>query len=328
MTWVHKLARLFDQQKVDPAHAIDRWNATAASTDRLVGSKLQAVQNVLRCIPSEVTTMLLDHTGRMPSNEAAFYEETFANKKLLPGFIFKTVGSPIWTSRGRVTTAVLSDAIQYCIRSHERKLPALRQKYTKAALEEVWQILALMHAVCEELKADTDIGALQEEWVEMLLGGDTRLEVELQTILHEKQNTLKPLDILSLKELLDKHRAPSANIEINLLEHKLANETCDIFRSEYDLFVQKAKSDLEAFRLYVKKSHDRDTHNYHETLKWNLSRQLAAKHNTTSYLFDGPHARMKLVATESIHSSHQAFTEFLNDVAKHAQLQKENLVAA
>ena len=84
LTWLGKLSILRSRSAAtDPGSVISRYNETAATHAQLHGFKRQCLLHLMSCDPA-ATEELVQH-GRRTAGKSCFPEETFSNKKIIPG---------------------------------------------------------------------------------------------------------------------------------------------------------------------------------------------------------------------------------------------------
>ncbi|CAE7210700.1 unnamed protein product [Symbiodinium necroappetens] len=180
ITWLNGLISLQSSGGWDTSDVIRAWNDGAAARDRLTGQRFMTVRNVLE-MEGSVRENIVSMVNKLGS---PYSDENLSSKKLLPGWQFK--GAKVtkqsnWARYGMVTTESATYTLQYTNSVFEGMPKTLRQKPTKAILEQRSEFCALAVALREDLvKEIPNIeDYINKRWLKRLAAGDVALEVEL-----------------------------------------------------------------------------------------------------------------------------------------------------
>jgi hypothetical protein len=59
--------------------------------------------------------LILNHISELGWDGSAFSDDALANKRILPGFVFKHISDKCWSERGRVTPASMTVMVRHVI---------------------------------------------------------------------------------------------------------------------------------------------------------------------------------------------------------------------
>lgn len=71
-----------------PCSQVKDHNANSSKNGQLVGSKAQAVKNILHSLPSKVRQLIVDYTTEVGYESSPWQDDCLGSKKWLPGFAF------------------------------------------------------------------------------------------------------------------------------------------------------------------------------------------------------------------------------------------------
>lgn len=212
-------------------------------------------------------------------------EEALASKKIYPPYCMR-VTSKGWNERLRVTKDSMTLMVQHVHASHLMQPKALRKKVDKVRLEEMAMEAALAAALAKEVQQLLPLTdeVLQERWLGLYAGGDTKVMTELQLALAEKNCGFVPRDLPTLNELMEAHvgGGPGAAPAV------LSIEQAQIDKASYDLTLRQMQYDLQAFKVWKGKMHNFRSTVDHIKLQWRLkayeSNKIAVEHFWSSYV--------------------------------------------
>ncbi len=210
LTWVVKLQRLAKEEPgSDPTTLLNAWNQEATVDSAFTGGKRVGVLNLLQHCDEATLDHLVMHHSKMGMRDFVFTDDSFANKKLLPGHRFRSLqGGPAWSKRLQVTTTSFNIFIRTMVAMQEHRLPCIRRKAEKKQLEDMALLSALAHDVQTELQAKHDISdaKIAEVFIDPFIQNDICLQVELQGILAERSPEFSPACVTPLRLLIADHK--------------------------------------------------------------------------------------------------------------------------
>lgn len=194
MTWVTKLRLLETGCSIGPTAILERFNSTATTKRKVVGNRRVSALALLNksCHAGcDRMIQLLSHVGL----KAVWWsEDSFCNKKLLPGFTPRT-NRNAWNAALSVTEESFLNWVERLNRQQMDKKPAARRSLDKSLLEEHAQLTSFWcWAVTDAAANALDEKALKELH-EKFLNGDVALSLDLQTLLHERKNDISWNDV-------------------------------------------------------------------------------------------------------------------------------------
>ena len=68
--------------------------------------------------------LILAHVSEVGWDSSAFSDDALANKRILPGFVYKHISDKAWSDRGRVTPASMTVMIRKVINGSRPQLGA------------------------------------------------------------------------------------------------------------------------------------------------------------------------------------------------------------
>lgn len=194
LTWVTKLRMLETGCSIGPTAILERFNSTAISKRKVVGNRRVSALALLNknCRSGcDKMIQLLSHVGL----KAVWWsEDSFCNKKLLPGFTPRT-NRNVWNAALSVTEESFLNWVERLNRQQMNKKPASRRSLDKSLLEENAQLTSFWcWAMTDAVANALDQNALSELH-EKFLNGDVAISLDLQTLLHERRNEISWNDV-------------------------------------------------------------------------------------------------------------------------------------
>ena len=121
-------------------------------------------------------------------------EDTFCNKKLLPGHTMRG-GRTIWNSILTVTESSFNTWVESLCRQQMNKKSKNRKSLDKTRLEE-HALLCSFWSWCLKQAVDNALGGPELDAIhEKFLDGDVALALDVQTLLHEKKGDIEFKDV-------------------------------------------------------------------------------------------------------------------------------------
>ncbi len=202
---------------------------------------------------------------------------------------------PEWSRRLQVTAEGFVLMVRYAIAQDAKKIPGMRRKLDKSALEVASSMAALVCNLAKEVQEQFPLQTtvLENAFKEAFVTGDANLEVELQCGIAEKSPQWKPLaNVTLLKELMQAQSAdsnakvPDAAATVQVHASKLQEE-------EFALLKRKIEYDLKAFQVWKQKVKDRETQMYFQELNHKQQRRQKAA-QAAGTLWEKGHRNMRI----------------------------------
>lgn len=281
--WVDALTRLGHSTEGHVATVIKDWNGRVARGAQLTGAKSMSVKNVMTMMPPDVRRELMFHISKLGWDHSCISEDTLQSKKIFPSHTFRCT-SKEWTARGKVTPESMLLTTQYITGKFERMPKQMRRKPDRKHWEDVSQCACVLLALVEELKsdhpiADENIQKQVEAWVQ---GYNMDLDLELCEAVREKNPKFKYSDLRALRLLVEEH-ASTAAVSGNGCALSNAPTQGNLEENSLDLIERQIKYDVQAFKVWLVKTHHIEHHAFHIRLEAKqkaarLNRQVAARH--------------------------------------------------
>ena len=223
--------------------------------------------------------LLLDHVSEFGPEGSAFTDAAFANKRLIPGFGPRTGEKP-WQKRLTITSEGFELFLRYVHQAHARKVPQIRSKFDKSALEEAVLMSQLLVSSIAELK---DQHPIKEEDVQTViqtfLDGDINFELELPSARSEKKKQFQPTDLSKLKNLLATTLADRDG-KLSSVGKGPTITAGQLEKQAFELCMNSLNHDLDQYKVWRTKCLDRDAAIHfqklqHATLRHNRAREIA-----------------------------------------------------
>ena len=212
VTWTMKLLLLEKASggSYAPSQILEKFNAEATSKGKVTGNKRVAALALLnpKCHTGlELMVKLLGHVGL---KGVWWSEDSFCNKKLLPGHVPRLARSEwnsILTANGYSFTLFVESL------SHQQVEKKNRRSLEKLRLEEHSQLCAFWSWAVHEALANAIAVADIEILCNKVIKGDVALTLDLQSLLHERKNGISWLDLflVSFKLMMYKICFPSGS---------------------------------------------------------------------------------------------------------------------
>ena len=232
--------------------------------------------------------LLLEHANTF-GGDTAFQEDTFANKKLMPGHAPRT-GSRKWNNRLQVTESGFCTMIRFITAAHGRKPAQIRRKYDKVAVEEALAMsqltVSLIDEVCEAYPIDKEF-MTKKVITELFISGDMNLELELQAALQEKSEEHKPSDISAVNELVKAFVATKREHMESMVLDAPTVTAGQLERQELDLLLKSIQFDIDAYKVWFTRSVDRESAVYYRSLQHRGNRINKARNIAKQLLSQG-----------------------------------------
>ena len=274
LTWLGVLEGL-KEKGLTASEVVKRWNANSTKESQLLGSKRTALLQLLGLSRTSIK-LLLQHLSEFGSN-TAFNEDTFAQKRILPGGTFRGGVTKEWQQRLQVTEDSFNLCLEYIHAQHQRKLPGTRCKYSKSAIEEAVNMCGLLLTSLIDMKDQHPLPSKAlADVIDHFLAGDMTLEVELQAAISEKASAFTFSDIPTLKKVVAEHVADS-QAKMQKLGKSSTVAAAQMERQEFDLMMSMLSHDLDVWKVHLTRSRDRQAAIHFQHLQYRQKRMFAAK---------------------------------------------------
>ena len=166
----------------------------------------------------------------------------------------------------RVSDESFNFMCRLMVERHDRKVPSLRQKVTKAQIEELSQVAALAVSLADIVIKEHAISPTTAQELLNQVVVDGGVLMELQTHMHEKQATFTALDVVPLNDLVKAARQQSDTMI--LAQGGQAPDTMlvaagELEDKEWALLLDKLNHDKALVTTYLKKSQDAASFSFH-----------------------------------------------------------------
>ena len=245
ITWVYTLDDLKEKcGDTDTGAVIRMWNQGATKASQILGSKAQAIKNVMELLPKQTKPILFGFIMEVGMENCPYTEDLLSNKKIFPGHTPR-LPIKVWSTRLTITQDSFHLFIIY-VNTEFRNAPQyMKVKMSKPRGEELSQKAALVLALAAETQTYVPIldDTLQIEFINKWSAGDHKVTSEIELAWQERAETLQPHDIPTLRQLIAAHTstAPTA------VPAKMDIERETLEKSEFDHDMKKMQYDLRVW---------------------------------------------------------------------------------
>ena len=191
LTWVMKLRKL--EGSFQPSAILERFNSTATQKGKITGIKRVSALALLQPDCKEGLNKMIELISQLGAKHVWWNEETFSNKKLMPGSVVRCKGK--WSEILGVTDVSFAVWAESLNRQQLAKNPKTRRPLDKSRLEEHSALSAFFTwAMQQAVDQAVDKDGL-DRLAEKFLDGDIALQLDLQTLLHERKNDINFKDV-------------------------------------------------------------------------------------------------------------------------------------
>ena len=191
ITWVMKLRKL--EGSFQPTAILERFNSSATQRGKITGNKRVSALALLQAPCREGLDKMIELLSEVGSKQVWWNEDTFCNKKLMPGYVARCKGK--WNGILNVTEDSFAIWTESLNRQQLLKGAKARRPLDKSRLEEhsalsAFFVWAAQQALDQAVDKDelTKLG-------ERFMDGDIALQLDLQTLLHERKNDIDFKDV-------------------------------------------------------------------------------------------------------------------------------------
>ena len=191
ITWVMKLRKL--EGSFQPTAVLERFKSGATQRGKIAGNKRVSALALLQAPCREGLDKMIELLSEVGSKQVWWNEDTFCNKKLMPGYVARCKGK--WNGILNVTEDSFAIWAESLNRQQLLKGAKARRPLDKSRLEEhsalsAFFVWAAQQALDQAVDKDelTKLG-------ERFMDGDIALHLDLQTLLHERKNDIDVKDV-------------------------------------------------------------------------------------------------------------------------------------
>ena len=275
LNWIQKLDKVSAATGQPAEDVLQRWNQQCPDNAKVVGNKRLCCFNILKAMSVEARAVLIEHASKYGSN-GAFTDDAFTSKKVLPGYKPRLQSNPKWTRWLTVTNDSLKLMLQHVIRKHEDTNAAVRCKIQKQKLERASDMAALVSHIAEDvLEANPSLprDQLWKTFIESFINNEPNIVMALEDALTDQTPTFDVMVLPVLNDMLlefcktAKDNGAAAPLMLNFRV-----EATELQQSEFNLWLMKARMDVESFIAWTKTMKDRETKNYYRRIQHNILR--------------------------------------------------------
>ena len=275
LTWVMKLRLLETSRANDPKVILDRFNAQASRRAQLVGQKRTSALNLLQSGRRLGVDLMRDLLSELGPLHIWWNEDTWSNKKLLPGFQPRLKLAK-WSQALTVTPKSFALMIRALNQQQRKKLPKLRRKLDKEQIEDQAQVSALLQWVCA--CACSDVPALApacEVAQDHFCDGEITICLDLQSLLHEKKNEISWQDLAFLRK---SHADVVKSSDLQVTGRAVTQvEAGRLDEMEFNLFKEKLEFDVAQVKVWRSKLACHESMVYHAKMDQKRKRRVDAR---------------------------------------------------
>ena len=185
--------------------------------------------------------------GRLGWEGSCWSDDNLSTKKIYPGYQFPSKGKK-WVSRLRTTDesmALFVERVQGC---HEKNPQYLRKKLEMVTMEGLAERAAALWHLAQEIQLVTPLPRelLVEHWLQAWADGSDHVDMELQSMLLDKNDALDISTIPTFKRLLDMHLF-STPVQVSSVQAEA------IAVDEFNLVMKQIRYDVQVFENWEKK---------------------------------------------------------------------------
>ena len=147
----------------------------------------------------------------------------------------------LWSKRLKVSPDTFRFVVKSLCYRHVAKLPQLRKKLDKSAVEDAAQICSLVHSLVAEATAVSPPAAkkLEEKGFRLVLDNDPQFTMTLTCVIAEKKESFKCMDIPQVAEILNAVDAETARLVAPGSQQKVMQVATELETSEWELLYKK-----------------------------------------------------------------------------------------
>lgn len=251
LSWCIALGRLQKSGESDAASIVKTWNKDAPKSSQLVGGKALSVKNLLEKASDTILEMIILCNSRWGWEDSPFTDDCFSSKKIWAGSHWRNSTCKAWTARMVVSRASNALMFKHILQNHEKLPEAMRKQMTKENFEELALKAAVVSNLGEELvSANLPQELVQEEWLDMWVSGDIRIDMEISSILAEKDPHFTIRNLSTAREMLEKHSVGCRPGTAALQEHQVLNAARELESKTFELTLKQLEYDCNVWKVF------------------------------------------------------------------------------
>ena len=247
MNWVWSLQQLQKRTGLMPLQVVTEWNRSVPQCDQITGQMSKGTRNVLS-MPTACVTKALQIVSVQSWEKCPFSNDNLSSKKLSVGASFKGARvstTSIWSKWGVVT----QDSLVLMMDNLAAKQKAPNHKPTKTELEGALEQCTLAcHVKDATLSMLPGLGSILDTFINKLARGCPMLEMEMESQLMNKSDTVNVRDFPSIAHLLNSAATTPENV--SAMEEALRSTQDMIDKDRFGLFVKEVTFDAKSCRVY------------------------------------------------------------------------------
>ena len=200
--------------------------------------------------PIESLTVLVNTVSSL-GDLSPWTDDIWGNKRIMPGGGPNVQSAPQFTQRLKVTTESFHLMITWQANQQGKKLPQLRRKLEKGAMEEASSICAYVLSLKRDCLAQHPIAEidLQEQFIDVFATTvHQQLVLFVQAQIHIMSSEVDLENVPLLGDIIQKHIKKADIATTGLPKTELINAQID--KTEFILVEQKLTSDCNALETY------------------------------------------------------------------------------
>ena len=203
--------------------------------------------------PIEALTVLV-HTVSSQGDLSPWNDDSWGNKKIMPGGGPNVQSAPAFTQRVKVTPESFLLMVTWQANQHAKKLPQLRRKLEKGAMEEASSICAYVLSLKRDCLAQHPIPEqdLQKQFIDVFAATvHQQLVLFVQSQIHTMASEVDLENVPLLGDIIQKHIKKTDIATTGLPKTELINAQID--KTEFLLVEQKLTSDCSALDTFERR---------------------------------------------------------------------------
>jgi hypothetical protein len=214
--------------------------------------------------------------GNVGWENACWSDDNLSSKKLYPQFQFPAKGKN-WQARIRTCDESMDLMVQRAQNVMEKMPAYLRKKPELAHVEQLAERASACFHIGKELQTSVPIptAVIEKEWLHAWATGSDHIDVELQAALLEKSDSFQPINIPTLRKLVDDFRFTTP-------VQQSVDQAETIAVDEFNLLMKQLNYDVKVFQNWEKKCssvhHAREYARHAHRLAQNKKCEQAATH--------------------------------------------------
>ena len=254
----------------DTSNVVRVWNSQCPVSQQIVGRKSMALKSLMEQMPEDALTLLTTMVSELGWEESPWTEDALASKRILPGYVFRVADSKAWSARQTVSRQSVVLMVDRLRRDVAKK--NLRGKLTEKLVSERAQSAAVIYNVLTEVKTLAPIPPSElDAWLTDWLEGDAGLDMELRSVILQRDDKFHPKDLPSLRDLLEKHvgRAHGSN-HVQQCSEKVRVQATELEETMFELVKKQVAYDKDAFLCHLSRLSNVEKAIYHKKLEWKM----------------------------------------------------------